>query len=282
MNSVHEGKKPFECDICESTFSRKDALYKHVKQTHEEPDLKHQCNICSKAFKNKDYLTRHVSAVHEGKKPFQCNVCSSAFCSKFKLKQHIGGVHEGTKPYQCHLCDAKFYFPSVMNKHIARIHEGKKEDKIKCSICDKLLASRDSLRDHISVVHDGKRPFKCDLCDTSYARQSRLKKHIRTVHEKEKTHLTNYRIIDQKCEHCDNIMKTDLEYVDHLVNEHLTLKLPSFVFKHRNNFKCPDCPDRFAHLKTYYKHRGGLAKVNIERSETSIQLDLPVLCPKKQ
>ena len=82
-------------------------------------------------------------------------------------------------------------------------------------------------------------------------------------------------------------MKTDLEYVDHLVNEHLTIKLPSFVFKHRNNFKCPDCPDRFAHLKTYYKHRGGPAKVNTERSldwrsQTRIQLDLPVLCPKKQ
>ena len=82
-------------------------------------------------------------------------------------------------------------------------------------------------------------------------------------------------------------MKTDLEYVDHLVNEHLTIKLPSFVFKHRNNFKCPDCPDRFAHLKTYYKHRGGPAKVNTERSldwrsQTRIQLALPVLCLKIQ
>ena len=89
-------------------------------------------------------------------------------------------------------------------------------------------------------------------------------------------------ITDQKCEHCNSIMKTDIEYVDHLVNDHPTLNLSSFVNKKRSIFKCPDCPDQFAHLKTYYKHRGGLAKVNIQRSQKRRQLDLPVLCPKKQ
>ena len=114
--------------------------------------------------------------------------------------------------------------------------------------------------------------------------------HLKLTHKvKLERSVEDYSVItDQKCEHCDNIMKTDIEYVDHLVNEHPTLKLPLFVYKQRNIFKCPDCPDQFGHLKAYYKHRGGLAKVNIVerskdwRSQARKQLDLPALCPQKQ
>jgi KRAB domain-containing zinc finger protein len=151
MDSVHEGKKPYQCDLCGTTISTKYSLEKHMKLTHEETDLKHHCHICSKAFKNTNYLPRHIQAVHEGKKPFQCNVCSCAFYGKFKLEQHIQGVHEGTKPYHCHSCDSKFYFPSAMKEHIARIHEGKIPEKIKCSICEKLVASKGSLKKHIEA-----------------------------------------------------------------------------------------------------------------------------------
>ena len=44
--SVHEGSKPFKCNICDFNYSR----------TQD--------------------LNRHVSLVHEGKKPFQCGMCS--------------------------------------------------------------------------------------------------------------------------------------------------------------------------------------------------------------
>ena len=144
----------------------------------------------------------------------------------------------------------------------------------KCGVFHKMLQQR------IKPKHTIKKTLKCEQCGASFGTKGNLKQHIEAIHLK--------RIINQKCEHCDNIMKTDLEYVDHLVNEHSTLKLPAFVFKKRNSiFKCPNCPDQFAHLKTYHKHGGGPAKVNTERSldwrsQTRIQLDMPVLCPKKQ
>ena len=33
--SVHEGKKPFECDICDYSFSWKSNFIKHVASVHE-------------------------------------------------------------------------------------------------------------------------------------------------------------------------------------------------------------------------------------------------------
>ena len=47
--SVHEGKKPFKCDKCESCFN-----------------LKKDLNV-------------HVASVHEGNKPFQCKMCDVQF-----------------------------------------------------------------------------------------------------------------------------------------------------------------------------------------------------------
>ena len=44
---VHEGEKPFKCELCECTST------------------------------NKQHLSQHVQAVHEGKKPSHCECCGS-------------------------------------------------------------------------------------------------------------------------------------------------------------------------------------------------------------
>ena len=47
--TVHEGKKPFKCDICNFSCSQKSNMKKHV------------------------------AAVHEGNKPFKCAICDYSF-----------------------------------------------------------------------------------------------------------------------------------------------------------------------------------------------------------
>ena len=69
IDSIHNGKKPFDC------------------------------NVCSKIFTHKSNLNKHIKIVHEGKKPYACSICSSAFATKQSLKKHIDGVHEGKKPF---------------------------------------------------------------------------------------------------------------------------------------------------------------------------------------
>ena len=52
IESVHEGKKSFECDVCFAVL------------------------------KSKVGLERHISAVHEEKKPFKCGICDNSFSQK--------------------------------------------------------------------------------------------------------------------------------------------------------------------------------------------------------
>ena len=56
---VHEGKKFFECDICDKKFTQK---------------------LC---------INRRLSSVHEVKNPFQCNMCDIRISTKlFAVRGH--------------------------------------------------------------------------------------------------------------------------------------------------------------------------------------------------
>ena len=70
ISAVHEGKKQFQCDICNAQFGEKAKL------------------------------KIHVATVHEGKKPFQCEICNAEFTSKHGIKGHITRIHEGKKQYK--------------------------------------------------------------------------------------------------------------------------------------------------------------------------------------
>ena len=52
--SVHKGKKPFICNICDASFSEK------------------------------GNLKGHIESVHKGKKPSKCDICDASFSEKRK------------------------------------------------------------------------------------------------------------------------------------------------------------------------------------------------------
>ena len=66
--SVHEGMKPFRCDICDFSSS-------HFSS-----------------------MNRNVESVHEGKKPLKCNICDYSCCQKREINIFVASVHEGKKP----------------------------------------------------------------------------------------------------------------------------------------------------------------------------------------
>ena len=59
VSSVHERKKPFKCSLCDSSFS------------------------------SKQHMNRHITSVHEGKKQltFKCSECDSSFSKKGEMKK---------------------------------------------------------------------------------------------------------------------------------------------------------------------------------------------------
>ena len=64
MDSVHEGKKSFQFNFCES------------------------------CFEEKGKLKNHISAVHEGKKPLEFTICGASFTQNIHSKGHMELVHE--------------------------------------------------------------------------------------------------------------------------------------------------------------------------------------------
>ena len=65
VGSVHEGKKPFKCEICDF-----------------------RCSL-------KGTMKSHVESVHEGKKPFKCDICNYCCFLRHQMKQHVKKKHGG-------------------------------------------------------------------------------------------------------------------------------------------------------------------------------------------
>ena len=60
--SLHEGKKPFNCELCDYSSSVKSSMNKHI------------------------------ASVHEGKKPFKCEYCDYSSSMRSTMNQHVALV----------------------------------------------------------------------------------------------------------------------------------------------------------------------------------------------
>ena len=82
----------------------------------------YQCSICDNSYTTKGSLKIHMDAVHEGKTPHQCSICNYSYARESSLKTHIKAVHEGKKPHKCSICDRSFVLKHQMKNHIKKIH----------------------------------------------------------------------------------------------------------------------------------------------------------------
>ena len=70
LNKHISGEKSFKCSICDSTFSKKLDVNRHIDSVHEGK-RPYKCSFCNISFGIKQNLTRHITSVHEKKKPFK-------------------------------------------------------------------------------------------------------------------------------------------------------------------------------------------------------------------
>ena len=152
----NDNKEAFECYLCKVRFSHEN-LQSHFKTVHKGRKP-FKCTICNKTFMMKRTLADHISTVHEGKNLLQCSHCVKTFGYKTSLDDHISKVHEGKSELhrvQCKLCD-KVLSKNYMRDHVLTVHERKKE----CLICHQQFKTKRILTDHISTVHEEKSPMK--------------------------------------------------------------------------------------------------------------------------
>lgn len=87
---IHRTLKPFQCNICNSSFHMKKYLSTHMLK-HGNRQFK--CSVCKYTFKRQDLLQRHMK-LHQAKKMLKCPFkdaldCKKEFSRTDKLKSHI-------------------------------------------------------------------------------------------------------------------------------------------------------------------------------------------------
>lgn len=86
----HAGLKPFECSICQATFTRQHSLNYHL-MTHENK-TRFNCPNCNKKFRHsfhfKEHMKKHVAAVQ-----FNCTLCETVVGTLSILRKHLKTKH---------------------------------------------------------------------------------------------------------------------------------------------------------------------------------------------
>ena len=110
MESIHERKKPFKCEICD------------------------------KSFPHKFNLNTHMSSIHEENKLIKCEVCDGSFATNSQMNKYSAYVHQG-------VVLAKGYNPVLHNPNVESVHERKKHQNVKSPI-KKFLISRNQFSEN--------------------------------------------------------------------------------------------------------------------------------------
>ena len=190
---VHTGEKPFGCDVCNKSFSRKASLNAHQKKVHKDlaasgvsPATDRTCPHCGEFFRYPFDMKQHMR-VHTGERPFGCDVCNKSFSRKDKLKAHQNNMHTDLAADQdrtCLICGMVFDSPSRMKRHM--------------------------------IQHTGEKPYQCSICVEYFSQAAALEEHHQEMHMKGKERIPAK---DRTCKFCDAIFSTIAELVCHSQKE---------------------------------------------------------------
>ena len=92
ITSDHERKSVFVFEICCKMFTYKTVLKQHIGV--HEGKKPYKCDICAYCCSQKGTMNRHVAFVHERKETFKCEICDYSCYQKQGMIIHVESVHE--------------------------------------------------------------------------------------------------------------------------------------------------------------------------------------------
>ena len=164
----------FNCDQCESKFTFKQSLVRHIQSKYE--GVKYACNKCEYQATTQGSLTIHIQSKHEGLK-YDCSHCEQQFTHQSSLLLHFRSKNEGVK-YPCNECNYQATRLDKLKIHVESKHEGV---KYTCNQCNHQTTSKHGLELHIIAKHE-KTKFPCNQCDNVMNSRSSLLYHKRVKH----------------------------------------------------------------------------------------------------
>lgn len=221
--AAHEGREKHRCTMagCGQTFRKHGTLQKHVITVHEgrKPFICEMLddggNQCGAGFDTEGQLKSHAGRIH-GTKRYVCMICSSdgqgaamepdcgLRCASFSTHATLRAHMESEHPPTCTECGHECKSQRDLRSHVEVIHGGTNLDESMTHFCTEPGCGRGftkegNLRLHVQIIHTSKR-FVCGVidlntlpevahgnrvrpCGKALNTQPELDEHVRTIHQ---------------------------------------------------------------------------------------------------
>lgn len=144
-----------KCLMCSKVFQTTDNLETHVRRVHEKP-LIHQCDLCDRTFLRRDAMLNHKES-HMGR-TYQCELCDKSYSTSLNMKAHIRKKHMKLEDLSnfsqnaieiiCEFCQRAFCNKASLREHIRTRHSNDVQ-LFTCTLCQMKFTRRNSLQRHL-------------------------------------------------------------------------------------------------------------------------------------
>ena len=177
------------CSICFLECHDKTSRKRHEKKSHLIVlEKTHACNLCNKSYTNKNALEYHYKAKHQERAQLKSTA--------IKDKQSAEGARKKVKfegeKFKCEDCGKSLKFEKSLNLHRKLVHRYTSKNldyvpdhylQFDCCECTSKFLRKAELRRHKDTVHKERTTWKltiCPSCGTKFSRKDNFIRHLKT------------------------------------------------------------------------------------------------------